>query len=81
MYKFTDTVIKYVLDGDLLTKYQAAYLPNSSRDQVLELYHKIQEARDEGKDVRFLFWGVSKAFDKVWHISVQMYLPSSHCIE
>ena len=58
-------MFKYLLDEKLLTNFQAAN--SSTETQVLELYHKNKEALDEGKDVRFLFLDVSKAFDKVWH--------------
>ena len=62
-----EVIFMYLLDSSLVAKYQAAYLPISSTEmQVIELYHKIQEALDEDKDVRFLFLAVSKAFDKVW---------------
>ena len=63
-----DVLFKYLIEEKLLTKYQAAYLPNSSTEtQVLEIYHHILDALDKGKDIRFLFLDISAAFDKVWH--------------
>ena len=35
--------------------------------QTLEIYHKIIEDMDQGKDIRFLLLDVSAAFNKVWH--------------
>ena len=61
-------IFSYVIENDILTKYQGAYLPNSSTEtQVLEIYHRILQALDEGKEIIFLFLDVSKAVDKVWH--------------
>ena len=63
-----DAMFKYLKENKLLSKYQAAYLPGSSTEtQVLEMYHKIIDALDKGKDIRFIFLDVSKAFDRVWH--------------
>ena len=63
-----NSIFKFLIENDLLSKYQGAYLPNASTEtQVLEIYHKILEALDAGKEIRFLFLDVSKAFDKVWH--------------
>ena len=36
-------------------------------NQVTFLYNKICNALDEGLEIRFIFFGISKAFDKVWH--------------
>ena len=63
-----DKLFKYLIEENLLTKYQAAYLPGASTEtQVLEIYHHIIDALDKGKDTRFLFLDISAAFDKVWH--------------
>ena len=60
-----EATFKYLLDCSLVTKYQAAYLSNSSTEtQVLELYHKIQEALDEGKMSGFSFWMLVKPLIK-----------------
>ena len=61
-------MFEYLQENYLLIKYQAAYMPGSSTEtQLLELYHMIMEALDGGKEVKFLFLDVSKAFDRVWH--------------
>ena len=40
---------------------------DSTVNQLTFLYNKICKALDEGLEVRFIFFDVSKAFDKVWH--------------
>ena len=63
-----NVIFKYIIENKLLTKFQGAYIPNASTEsQVLEIYHRIVTALDLGKEIRFLFLDVSKAFDKVWH--------------
>ena len=66
-----DITFEYVKEKKLLTKFQAAYLLGSSTEtQVLEMYHKILDAMDSGKDITFLFLDVSKTFDRIWHVSL-----------
>ena len=36
-------------------------------NQLIEIYHNIISNMDRGRDVRFVFCDVSKAFDKIWH--------------
>ena len=61
-------VFSYLLQENLLSKFQGAYTPNSSTvTQLIDIYHQIQTALDGGKDIRFLFLDISKAFDKLWH--------------
>lgn len=64
-------VFNFLHENKLFSKYQAAYMPNSSTtDQLLELYHLILNALEKKKSVRFVFCDISKAFDKVWHKGV-----------
>ena len=58
----------YLEVHEILTKYQSGFRPNdSTTNQLLEIYHIILENLDKGKDIKFIFCDVSKAFDKVWH--------------
>jgi hypothetical protein len=51
-----------------LSKCQSAFQPNDSTvNQLIEIYHNIISNMDRGRDVRYFFCDVSKAFDKVWH--------------
>ena len=63
-----DTLYEFLKHKGLLSILQAAYTPGSSTvTQLLEIYHFILSEMDEGKEIRFLFMDVSKAFDRVWH--------------
>ena len=58
----------YLQEHEILTKYQSGFRPNdSTTNQLLEIYHIILENLDKGKDIKFIYCYVSKAFDKVWH--------------
>ena len=54
----------YLQEHEILTKYQSGFRPNdSTTNQLLEIYHIILENLDKGKDIKFIFCDVSKAFD------------------
>ena len=54
--------------NNILSKCQSGLQPNDSTvNQLIEIYHNIISNMDRGRDVRFSFCDVSKAFDKVWH--------------
>lgn len=58
----------YILDNSLLSSFQSGFKPGDSTVyQLLDFYHIISEALDNKKDVRAVFFDISKAFDKVWH--------------
>ena len=58
----------YVLEHHIITKHQSGFQPKDSTVyQLLDIYHTIISNLDIGKDVRFIFCDVSKAFDRVWH--------------
>ena len=58
----------YLQVHEILTKYQSGFRPKeSTTNQLLEIYHIILETLCKGKDIKFIFCDVSKAFDKVWH--------------
>lgn len=65
-------IFKYLynyLDAfQILTKFQSGFRPKDSTvNQLLEIYHTIIENLDKGKEIKFIFCDISKAFDKVWH--------------
>ena len=61
-------IFNYLQTKNFLTKLQGAYMPASSTTcQLLEIYHHILQAMDEGKECRLIFCDFSKAFDKIWH--------------
>ena len=58
----------YIRDNDILTDNQSGFRhKDSTVNQLLIIYDDIMKNLDIGKDVRFIFCDVSKAFDRVWH--------------
>ena len=58
----------FALDNEILYKYQSGFQPNDSTDyQLDEIYNTIILNMDRGKDIRFVFCDISKAFDRIWH--------------
>ena len=61
-------LFNYMKTNNILSKCQSVFLPNDSTvNQLIEIYHNIISNMDRGRDVRFVFCDVSKAFDKAWH--------------
>ena len=55
-------------DGNVIYKYQSMFQPGDSTvNQLVDIYDTIISSLEKGKDVRFIFCDISKAFDKVWH--------------
>ena len=58
----------YLHENNILTDFQSGFRPKDSTvNQLLEIYHIIISNMDKGKEIKFIFCDVSKAFDKVWH--------------
>ena len=58
----------FFLDKDLLPANQSGFKPgNSCINQLLSITHNIYKSFDDSYEVRGVFLGISKAFDKVWH--------------
>ena len=58
----------FMIDNNLIYKYQAGFLPNNSTVyQLLEIYHNICMNMEEKKNTCMVFCDISKAFDRVWH--------------
>ncbi|CAG2193089.1 unnamed protein product [Mytilus edulis] len=52
----------------LITEHQSGFMPNdSTRNQLLYICNVLSKALDKGKDIRFIFFDISKAFDRLWH--------------
>ena len=61
-------VYNFFHSHNLLTKHQSGFRPGDSTvNQLAYLYHTFCEALDKKKDIRIVFFDISKAFDKVWH--------------
>ena len=58
----------YLEANHVITNFQSGFRPKDSTvNQLLEIYHTIVENLDKGKEIKFIFCDISKAFDKVWH--------------
>lgn len=61
----------FIHDHAILTDQQSGFRnKDSTINQLLLLYDEIVKNLDKGKDVRFIFCDVSKAFDRVWHMGL-----------
>ena len=51
-----------------ISPFQFGFLPGKSTViQLLDIYFDIIKALDDGKEIFFVFFDISKAFDRVWH--------------
>ena len=65
-----DDLFNYFKNNKLFTPSQSGFLPGDSCiAQLLSIIHEIQTAFDNNPAVDMRFLDISKAFDKVWHIS------------
>ena len=59
---------------------QSGIIPNDSiTNQLTHLYHIFCEAVGDDKEVRVVFYDISKAFDRVWHKGLMHKLESIGC--
>ena len=58
----------FIHPHEILTPHQSGFRPNDSTvNQLLSITSDFYKAVDQGKEVRVIFFDISKAFDKVWH--------------
>ena len=61
-------VFNHFKDNNLFTPFQSGFMPGDSTvNQLVHVYHLINQALDKQKEVRIVFCDISKAFDRVWH--------------
>ena len=61
-------IYNFLMENDLLYKYQSGFLPNhSTTNQLIDIYHHICQTYDNNQFSFMVFCDVSKAFDRVWH--------------
>jgi hypothetical protein len=61
-------VYNFIHENNILTPQQSGFRPNDSTvNQLLSITSDFYKAIDEGKEIRAVFFDISKAFDKVWH--------------
>ena len=67
---FEKCIYKHIFNfiRDLITEHQSGFTINdSTRNQLLYIENMFSKALDEGKEIRVIFFDISKAFDRVWH--------------
>ena len=58
----------FFIENDLISANQSGFKQGDSCiNQLLSITHEIYQSLDQGYEVRGVFLGISKAFDKVWH--------------
>ena len=57
---------RYFRDNSLISVRQSGFIPgHSTVTHLVEMYHNICQATSEGKEIRVVFFDVSRAFDRV----------------
>ena len=75
MHKY---VFNFFRDNNLITTLQSGFVPGDSTvNQLIDIYNTFRKAVDEGKEVRAIFYDISKAFDRVWHKDLLFKLKSA----
>ena len=65
----------FLLDNNLLYKYQSGFLPHHSTVfQLIDIFHNLCQAFDNNMFSCIVFCDVSKAFDRVWHTGLLLKL-------
>ena len=58
----------FIVEHNLLSRHQSGFRQGDSTiNQLLYISHEFSNALDAGKEVRTVFFDISKAFDRVWH--------------
>ena len=61
-------LLQHLLQNNLISKHQAAYIPrDSTAQQLISMIHHIKLAMTSNKIAHGVFLDVSAAFDAVWH--------------
>ena len=61
-------MFKLFIENELISSNQSGFKPGDSCvNQLVSITHEIYKSFDEGHEVRCVFLGISKTFDKVWN--------------
>ncbi len=61
-------LFNFMQHNKILTPLQSGFIPKDSTiNQLTYLYNTFCHALDDGKEVKVVFFDISKAFDRVWH--------------
>ena len=70
-----DNMLKYFLDNNLISPKQPGFRPGYSYvNQLLSITDDVFTSFDDVLQVRRVFLDKSKAFDKVWHCTMDLYI-------
>ena len=62
---------KYLIENGLISHDQSVFHPGDSGiNYLLSITNEIYKSFDEGNETRAVILGISKAFDKVWKVSL-----------
>jgi hypothetical protein len=71
-------IYNFFLDNNFLSPFQSGFIPGDSPvNQLAFIYNSFCKAIDEGKEIRAIFFDISKAFDRVWHKGLLAKLKSA----
>jgi hypothetical protein len=71
-------IYNFFLDNNFLSPFQSGFIPGDSPvNQLTFIYNSFCKAIDEGKEIRAIFFDISKAFDRVWHKGLLAKLKSA----
>ena len=58
----------YIVNHNLISEHQSGFTTGDSTiNQLLFISNEFSKALDAGKEIRVVFFDISKAFDRVWH--------------
>ena len=64
-------VFNFFRDNDILTALKSGFVEGDSTvNKLVDIYNTFCKAFDHGKEVRAIFFDITKAFDRVWHQSL-----------
>ena len=71
-------MFNFFTETEFFTRFQSGFVPiDSTVNKLLSIYHFLCLALDEGKEVRAVFCGILKAFDRAWHDGLLFKLSNS----
>ena len=71
-------IYNFFLQNQVITPFQSGFVRGDSTvNQLLYLYQQFAKALDEQKEVRIVFFDITKAFDKVWHEGLMVKLKKA----
>ena len=65
VYKY---IHNFIIEHKLLSRHQSGFMRGDlTINQLLYISNEFSQALDAGKEIRVVFFDISKAFDRVWH--------------